>query len=105
MVALACQVLDAVIEESGRELPVLQLLRKSVYPSIFMHNASPEYGDSQGKEPEARKSRFEAAPELESEGTIIEHPLDPYTGRTMWFESDAEQVRETPRYYEGRGFP
>ena len=56
MVALACRVLDALVEESGREFPVLKVMRRAVYPSIFMEDANPEFGED-GAGPELRKVR------------------------------------------------
>ncbi|GMH87877.1 hypothetical protein TrVE_jg6831 [Triparma verrucosa] len=83
LVVLACQVLDAMIDEGpGEELPVLQCLRKALYPALFMDDKDPEFDETTPVET-IRQSRFndELGPDTSN----------PYKPRRMWFESDAEE--------------
>ena len=93
MVSLACQVFDAMVDKCGREFPVLQCLRKALYPSIFMEDCNPgppvasslsslsNVGEDNATFGEAKEEHRRTS---DPPGSL------PYHDRRMWFESDAE---------------
>ncbi|GMH49933.1 hypothetical protein TL16_g00654 [Triparma laevis f. inornata] len=85
LVVLACQVLDAMIDDGpGDELPVLQCLRKAFYPALFMDDKDPEFDETTPVET-IRQTRFS------DESAWEDSNSKSYMPRRMWFESDAEE--------------